>query len=152
MCRLALAVFINGNQLLQLKKANPPPPPGRDICDGRMNHFCEWPIAVLQMNLDEPSTGDFFPPAILLLINNRRKRKLFYHHWALIHYTYFFACMFKFSSAVLCSVRRKRKLFYHHWAAHSFPPKINFPSDGSGSCFTTIGRLIVFWGPPHHSS
>ena len=48
-----------------------------------------------------------------------------------------FACMFKFSSAVLCSVRRKRKLFYHHWAAHSFPPKINFPSDGSGSCFTT---------------
>ena len=38
------------------------------------------------------------------------------------------ACMFKFSSAVLCSVRRKRKLFYHHWAAHSFPPKINFPS------------------------
>ena len=50
----------------------------------------------------------------------------------------------KFSSAVLCSVRRKRKLFYHHWAAHSFPPKINFPSDGSGSFFTTIGRLIVF--------
>ena len=65
-------------------------------------------------------------------------------HYSKFHYTYFLACMFKFSSAVLCSVRRKRKLFYHHWAAHSFPPKINFPSDGSGSCFTTIGRLIFF--------